>query len=330
MTWRGTTGQGAGAMPNNPQEIESPQDAALWADFAVPSAAGGFFRSWLAIQCGFVARAVAGVLLVDEAGGRYAVAATWPDGSRDIAHLAAAAGPALKQRQGIVHYPPHGAGQPNSACVAHPVEVDGRLRAVVVVQIAMGSAADLQSTVQRLRWGAGWLETLFRRIQAEDDEARMKRVSFAMEILGDAGERRELHACAVAIANEMAVRLGCSRVSIGIARRGHMRVAAISHSAVFEKKTNLVETIENAMEETAVQRETVTLPGISSAERRISLAHRELMRMTASASVASVVMTSANRVVGAITLERDSGAVFDVPTVRLLEAVGHLLGPLVE
>ena len=42
-----------------------------------------------------------------------------------------------------------------------------------------------------------------------------------------------------------------------------MRVAAISHSAVFEKKTNLVETIENAMEETAVRRETVTLPGIS-------------------------------------------------------------------
>ena len=330
MIWHGATTQAAGAVRESRQEIEASQDPALWADFAAPSSTSSFFRSWLAIQCSFVARAVAGVLLVDEVEGRYAVVASWPDGSRDMTHLAAAAGPALKQRRGIVHYPPHGAGQPEGGCVAYPVEVDGRLRAVVVVQIATGSAADLQAAVQRLRWGAGWLETSFRRLQTEDDEARIKRMGFAMGILGDAGERRELHACAVAVANELAVRLNCSRVSIGVARRGHMRLAAISHSAVFEKKTNLVETIENAMEETSVQREAVTLPGISSAERRISLAHRELMRMTASTSVASVVMTSANRVVGAITLERDSGTAFDASTVRLLEAVAHLLGPLVE
>ncbi len=330
MIWQGATTQPAGAMPENRQEIEAPQAAALWADFATPPTASRFFGSWLAIQCGFVARTVAGVLLVAEAEGRYAVAATWPDGTRDIAHLTAAARPALKQRRGIVHYPPDSTGQPKCACVAYPVEVDGQLRAVVVVQLAMGSAADLESTVQRLRWGAGWLETLFRRSQTEDDEARIKRMTFAMDILGDASERRELYACAVAIANELAVRLGCGRVSIGIARRHQVRLAAISHSAVFEKRTNLVETIENAMEEALVQREAVTLPNASSTERRISLAHQELMKLTASESVASVVMTSANRAVGVITLERDSGAAFDAPTVHLLEAVAHLLGPLVE
>src|SRR5262245_44584644 len=147
MILREAEARPAGAAQDDRRQ-EPPREAALWADFGAPSSAGGFYRSWLAIQCGFVARAVAGALLVDEDEGRYAVAATWPDGSRDVGDLAAAAGPALKERRGIVHYPPEKAGQPNSACIAYPVDIDGRLRAVVVVQIPVGSATDLQSTVR--------------------------------------------------------------------------------------------------------------------------------------------------------------------------------------
>ena len=329
MILREVAAQSGGAVQDDRRQAEQAKDAALWADFGAPSSAASFYRSWLAIQCGFVAQAIAGVLLIDEAEGQYAVAATWPEDGRDVGHLAAAAGPALKQRRGIVHYLPDTGGQPNCACVAYPVEIDGRLRAVVVVQIGVGPAADLQSIMRRLHWGAGWLEILFHRLQSEDREARIKRMTFAMGILSEASEQRELYACAVAIANGLAVRLGCERASVGIARRNRMRLAAMSHSAVFEKRTALVERIENAMEEVQLQREAVTLPS-SSSERRITLAHRELMRVTAAASVASVVMTSGDRVVGAITLERDSGAAFDTPTIHLLEAVGHLLGPIVE
>src|ERR1700761_5178323 len=123
MTWRGATVQPVGTTAENRRGVEVPQDAALWADFAAAPAASSFFGSWLAIQCGFVARSVAGVLLVDEAEGGFAVAATWPNGNRDVAHLAAAAGPALKQRRSTVHYAPDCPGQPKYACVAHPVEV---------------------------------------------------------------------------------------------------------------------------------------------------------------------------------------------------------------
>jgi multidrug efflux pump subunit AcrA (membrane-fusion protein) len=267
------------------------------------------------------------MLLVEEGEERYAVVATWPDGSRGVADLAAI-GPALKQRRGIVHYVPDGAGPPRYACLAYPVEVDGRPRAIVVIQVAM--AADLQSTMDQLRWGAGWLETLLRRIQNQDDDARIKRMAVAMDVLGGAGEHRELFACAVAVANELAVQLSCARVSIGVMRGNRVRLVAISNSAVVEKKTTLVEAIENAMEEASIQRQTIATPAISSLDPRVALAHQELIRRTASVSVASVIMPSADRVVGVITLERDSGKSFDAPTAHLVEAVAHLLGPLVE
>src|SRR5262245_35638690 len=186
MILRSVASQQVSALQDDRPDMAHPRDAALWADFAAPSSAVGFYRSWLAIQCGFVAHAVAGALMVDDGEGSYAVAARWPDDGRDASHLAAAVAPAVRERRGNVHYPPDNAGQMSCPCVAYPVEIDGQLRAVVVVQIAMSSPADLQLTVQRLHWGAGWLETLFRRFQSEDGEARIRRMTFAMDILNDA------------------------------------------------------------------------------------------------------------------------------------------------
>jgi biotin carboxyl carrier protein len=329
MIWQGAAIQSAGAAQSDRPELETPGDGALWATFSAPPTPDDFFRAWLGIQCGLIARATAGLLLVDHAEGQYAVAATWPDGYREIAQLAAAAGPALKQRVSVIHYPPDGVGRPQSACVAHPIEIGDRLSAIVIVEVAAASSADLHNAAQRLRWGTGWLEASLRRQQAEDQEARIRRMAFAMGVLSDAGEQRELYACVVAVANDLVVQFGCSRVSIGIVRGGRARLTAISNSAIFDRKTHLVEAIENAMEEALVQRDTIALPGVS-ARRQVVLAHRELMRTTAASSIVSAVMTNASRTVGVITLERDSGIAFDAATVYAIEAVAHLTGPLVE
>jgi multidrug efflux pump subunit AcrA (membrane-fusion protein) len=330
MSWQGATTIAADAGREGQQEADDPARAALWTDFETPPSAEVFFRAWLAIQCGLVADAIAGVLLIGEAEGQYAVVATWPNGSADVADLVATARLATAQRRSLTHHPPGTAGRVRQTCVACPIEIDDLHRAVVAVQIAGGIHRNLQSTMHRLRWGCGWLEARLRERQAEDREASIRRMTFAMNILADASEGGELYGSVAAIVNELAVRLACERVSIGIVRRSRMRLVAMSHTAIFDERTNLVETIENAMEEAWVQKTTIALPSTSLAERRVCLAHKELMRISASTSVASVVMTAASRTIGVITLERESGAGFDLPTIQLLEVVAHLLGPLVE
>jgi multidrug efflux pump subunit AcrA (membrane-fusion protein) len=84
------------------------------------------------------------------------------------------------------------------------------------------------------------------------------------------------------------------------------------------------------MEEALDQNGAVAVPPVSGNDRRITLAHRDLARLSNSMSVASVVMASAGRLVGVITLERDGAEAFDSRTIQLLEAVAVLLGPLIE
>jgi RND family efflux transporter MFP subunit len=311
--------------------IDGREATPLWDALSEPLPDQDFFRAWLAIQCGLVTRARAGLLLIDQGSEQYAVAAAWPDGKSDVSHLAAAAGPALQQRKSIVHYPSAAAGPPNSVCVAHPIEVEGKIRAVVIVQIGKGTADDLQATVRRLHWGGGGLEARLRRVQAKDDAARLKRMAFAMDMLANAGERPALHACAIAVANDLAVRLRCARVSIGMTRRNRVRLTAISNSATFDEKADVVEAIENAMEEALFQHKTVTVPAAGASDRQlVSLAHQQLAKLAADTSLASVVFTSGNRAIGVMTLERDSEAAFDTETIHLLEALAHLIGPTFE
>lgn len=325
-----TMRQAEGAKPID-RNIDGREAGPIWDALSEPPSDQDFFRAWLAIQCGLILRARAGLLLVDQGSEQYAVVAAWPDGKSDVSHLAAAAGPALQQRISIVHYPPAAAGPPNSACVAHPIEIEGKIRAVVIVQVGTPTAVDLQAAVRRLHWGGGGLEARLRRAQVKADAARLKRMTFAMDILADAGERPALHACAIAVANDLAVRLGCARVSIGMTRRDRVRLTAISNSATFDEKADVVEAIENAMEEALFQRETVTAPSVGSSDRRlVSLAHQQLARIAACPSVASVVITSGDRAIGVVTLERDSDAAFDAETIHLLEALAHLVGPIFE
>jgi len=313
------------------RSIDGREATPLWDALAEPLPDQEFFRAWLAIQCGLVSRVRAGLLLIDQGSDQYAVAAVWPDGRGEVSHLAGAAGPALKQRKSIVHYPSAAAGPPNSVCVAHPVEIEGRIRAVVVLQIGMGTAADLQAAVRRLHWGGGGLEARLRRVEARDDAGRLKRMAFAMDVMANAGDRRALHACAIAVANDLAVRLHCARVSIGLVRHDRVRLAAISNSAVFDEKADVVEATENAMEEALFQRETVTVPALGAADRGpISLAHRQLLKIASGTAVASVVITCGSQAIGVVTLERDSEGPFDTETVQLLEMLAHLLGPTFE
>ena len=62
-------------------------------------------------------------------------------------------------------------------------------------------------------------------------------------------EHAAFHGAATSVATELATRLGCERVSIGLRHGSHVRVRALSHSAEFGKDTNLVRAIGAAMDE---------------------------------------------------------------------------------
>lgn len=300
------------------------EEAALWAGFAGAQSAGAFCEAWLALQCRDLPGAVNGLLLLREGDGRYTPAAIWPDRTRDMGHLAKIAQEALVQRSGQTE-----AG-PLSSKVAYPIEVTGVLQGVVVVELAGQAPADLVAALRRLHWGAGWLETLFRRHDADQARSRLARSDITLEMLSIAAENTDQRQAATAVATNLAARLSCSRVSLGLTDGRRVRLSAISYQAVFQKQAQIVDAIENAMEEALDQDAAVAFPPTPDTARRIALAQTDLARQAGVLAVASVPLVSAGRAVGVVTLERDTGAGFTDDELAQIAAVSVALGPLIE
>jgi Barrel-sandwich domain of CusB or HlyD membrane-fusion/GAF domain len=319
---------GSAAQERAPSDVFD--DSVLWLALAGAQQGSEFCRAWLAIQCRSVGGTVAGLLLLQE-GDAYKTAAVWPDAEIDVTYLAKAAEQALKERKGIILDETSNRGSiQNGVHVAYPIEVAGCLHGVVVLDVKAPSRAGLNVTLRQLHWGMGWLETLFRRKQADETAALVSRTSLALDILATASEQRTLEGAALAVANDLATRLICQRVSIGLVKGGGIKLVAISHSAVFQEKSHAVAFLENAMEEALDQNASLVVPEVGASERRITLAHTDLAKQSGSQSVLSVAMVSAGRAVGVITMQRDRGDVFDPRSVALAEAVAVLLGPIFE
>jgi GAF domain len=316
----------------NSLQLGGGDDAALWAAFAGARQASEFCCAWLAILCRATTGTIVGLLLLEEEGNCYKSAAVWPDPGRDVSYLTTVAEQALKQRRGVIFADTDdkSADCRSSAQIAYPIEVAGHLHGVVVLDVSRRPHAELQGLVRNLHWGIGWLEILFRRKQADENAALIKRTTFALDMLAGASEHRRLEQAAVAVVNDLATRLSCRRASLGLVRGNGIKLTAISHSAVFHEKAHSVAMIENAMEEALDQHGAVVIPDTDESARQISMAHRDLAKLAGAHSVLSILMTSAGRDVGVITLERDKGDLFDKRTVDLMEAVAVLLGPVFE
>jgi multidrug efflux pump subunit AcrA (membrane-fusion protein) len=307
--------------------VVPPEEGAVWARFAGARSAEEFCLSWLTILCRSLAGAQAAFLLLEEEPGQYKVGAAWPDPAGNLAHLAPAAEQALRQGRGLVHQAALGATH-----VAYPVEVAGHKHGVVVVELGAAAPGGRDAVLRQLHWGVGWLETLFRRRDAEQAERVQQRSAFALAALEAAGEQRHLMAAAMAVVNEIAVRLPCRRASLGFCRGGRVRLAAMSHGVAFARRSQLVAAIENAMEEALEQNATITQPARPRVElRQITLSHGELSRLSGAPALATLALPggSTEGAIGVLLVERDAD-VFDEILLERLEAAAALLGPAFE
>src|SRR6267143_1069385 len=296
-------------------------EATAWARFSSARDAAEFCASWLAILCAQVGRANGALLLLGpEADGAFRAAATWPDATRNMQYLAPAAEKALNERRGVLV--PRDAG----ALVGYPIEVSGTLRGAVALDLSGGEHA-LQQALRLVYWASAWLVDQFRQQDLRERDARLARLALAADLVATALQERRFTAAALAVANELAARMGCERVSIGLETPAGIEVEAISHTASFDPKTNLVRLIADAMHEVLDLDAAIVHPAVAGDELG-AIAHAELAREFRDVAVCSVPLLADGHAIGALTLERASGEPFDAPAVELCKTVGMLLGPI--
>ena len=301
-----------------------------WRQFAQGEAPEEFCRSWLLIQSHIIGGVSDGVVVLLKPGAAaFAPVAFYPEQPRDRAHLARISERALKQGRGVVEPVAAAAGAEPRYQLAYPVRLEGKVQGVVGVDIQWRPEPQLQSAMRDLQWGSGWLEVLLRR-HADPMEGERLRLKLALDLVASLLEQPRFDDSATAFTTELAVRLGCDRVALGVLKGRRVRIRAVSHSPQFEQRANLMRAIEAAMEESIDQGEAVVCPPGPEERAVVAMAHEALLGESGAGSAATFPLLHDGRVIGALTLERATGYRFDMPTLEMCEAIASLAGPIVE
>jgi RND family efflux transporter MFP subunit len=299
----------------------------IWARLAHAADSRSFASNWLDIQCRAFEGVIRGaVILRASEAAAYAPVAIWPEGIEGSPRLASAVERALQTRQVVVDGAKRNARRQDPVFIAHPILVDDELYGAAALEVEGRSEAALHEVVQRLGWGIGWLDALARR-KTFTSKARLVTV---LELISTSLNHERFQAAATAVATELATTFGCERVGIGFVKGRHIHVRALSHSAAYAKKTNLIRAIEAAMDEAADQMATVLFPARKDGPFQVTRAHAELLQQHGAGAVCTIPLTAGSNLLGALVLELPAGAEFDARTVELCEHAALLVGPVLD
>jgi multidrug resistance efflux pump len=169
----------------------------------------------------------------------------------------------------------------------------------------------------------GWLKLLsplpahyLRRAEnrrLREDATRLEQV---LETLAATGSAEKFLPAALALCNEVAAKLAASRVCLGWLVAGQVRVQAVSRTSQFERRSQVVQRIEAAMEECADQDEEILWP-VPPAAACVARAHAALADEARAAALLSLPLRVGDAVVAVLTLERPEAAFTEAEVIQV-------------
>jgi len=138
--------------------------------------------------------------------------------------------------------------------------------------------------------------------QAKSDVVRFAEALDLMVLLN--AEKRYI-AAAMTFCNELASRYRCDRVSLGWLHGAYVRVQAISHMERFEKKMEVVQILEAAMEEAFDQDEEILWPPPEES-RSVARSHAAFAKEQGAAHIVSLPLRLDDQPVAVATCERSA------------------------
>jgi RND family efflux transporter MFP subunit len=300
-------------------------DRALWQQLAHAATTEDFARAWLALQCSMIPGAGAGVVVCGEPEvGPFRPIARFPDEGPPAAALSQVCQDALESGEPRV-LEPRNDGEP--LAVAYPLRVDGLCYGVAGLELE--ASKDSGAALRELQWGSSWLDAWLRREHAREEGQAVERLMAVLDLLAVALAQERFRAAAAALASELATRLDCDRVSIGVLQRGHSEVVALSHSALDDRRMNLLRLIGAAMDEAIDQSSVIRHPA-SDDGTLVQREHQRLVEESGNGAALTVPLLGANGAFGALLFERPRGTGFDDGEVELCKSIALAVGGLLE
>ena len=299
-------------------------DQALWKQLSAASTPVAFAKAWLTLQSAMidgVRRAV--VLLPPSPGKKPVPVGRWPDNDvADLTALSEIADLASSRGRGVARTPQ------DAVLVGYPFTHEEMTTGVVALEIEPRSQAGLRVVMRQLQWGGAWMRNVLQNGVSAAGQPSQKRLVTVLEQVATSIEHRTFRAASSAVVTEAATALACERVSIGFLDGNRVKPQALSHSADFGKKSNLLRSIGAAMDESVDQRETLLYPSADPDENCVTLASAALSEQEQGTHVCTVPFMVDDEFAGAWTFEKNSDQPFDAAAVQLLQHLAAVVGPI--
>jgi len=310
----------------------SPNDDTLWESFLSARGADEYCQAWLELVCHDTPYIQSAAVLIENTeGNAFVPIAVWPEASPEFSRLSAVVEQVLRDRRGVVQ--PSLVKEKPVTHVAYPVFAGDRLAAVIALEAACPET-EVQKLLRLVHWGSAWLANLLVGRELEIASKGRERVASVLSVVAVALRHKKLQQSLFDVANELRPRFSCDRVAIGLNGHAHVKVAALSEAATFEKNTPLIKAYTAAMEEAYDEgkpvQEKLLQPVSTDHETTLTnLNHLALLHVSGATHVLSVPLCQGAECVGVITLEKSEEKGFSQEDCEWLDAFAALLAPVI-
>lgn len=308
-------------------------EQSLWRNLSAARGSEAIARAWVPIMYAMLDEVqVCAVFLTDPEGGRLRTVASWPASRIAGATLLTAAETAIDQQSGVVRgtLPGETTRARELISIAAPITVDGVTLGAVGIEALPADRQALTEAMRRLQWGAAWIRDALRADQAGRSAARYAHAVSALHVVAATAAETDFETAARAAVTDLAGRYACDRVSIGFRRFGHARIAAISHSAQFGRRMELVRQLGAAMDEAIDQRSVLIYPDFGTDAPLAAHRHEKLARAHGIGHILTCPLFARDHFVGAVLFERPANQPFTQAEAEMLEAAVTVLAPVLE
>lgn len=175
-------------------------------------------------------------------------------------------------------YEPRTGTTPLSALVLMPLRMQGEGTTLVVAYLVKGTGQTLTMIRTRLELFRGAFEALELRSLLAALAEQSQRLANVIDAAATLGDARGFSGAAIGLCNDLCARFRCQRVSLGFVRGNRIKLAAMSHTERVDKRSLLVQRIEEVMDECADQDAEVAATAVSPANETATMATTESLQ----------------------------------------------------
>ena len=280
-----------------------------------------FSVKWLETTCSLLPGVHSAVFMVpDPKNDQLHLLARWPQNLDQHEDFFATVKYALKKSGEVCLANAHEVDGESLDYFAKPVFIRSRLAGVLAVKMKHLPAEKHLAVFHSIKRSIRWLGLAsFDKPEADDFYSNV------VGVLASCFEQTSYQQGLMRMVAELTSEFDCERVAFAEMQGHHCNVIALSNSADFDQRSNLVRKIADAMDEAVEQDSAILFPDKES--KVIQRAHQELARKFGSGSIATIPLVSERKVFGAISLMCSEESPLDDKTLDLCQQTLSLLTP---